>query len=94
MLRPLAAFLAQQAVEGEFHCLGGEGFAILEGHALPQGEADALALVQFFPGFGQTGDQFHVGAAIGQAFKDIGRDRGPVDQKRVDRVPATRILRG
>ncbi|MNI14281.1 hypothetical protein D3C73_675370 [compost metagenome] len=65
----------------------------MEFHALAQLEADALAFVQFFPAFGKTGNELEVGTAIGQAVKDIGGDRCPLNEERVDRIPAARILR-
>ena len=92
-LRPLGAFLAEQAVEGVLDRIGIEGLAIVEGHALAQMKADLEPVARLLPGFGQRGHEFHVRPAIGQAIEDIRRGRGPVHQKRVDRVPGARVLR-
>ena len=70
----------------------GHLLAIVELDVLAQLEADALAVIQFFPAFGKAGHQLQVRAAIGQAIEDIGRNGGPLNQKRIDRVPAARVL--
>src|SRR5690606_17452287 len=56
-------------------------------------EADALAVIEFFPGFGKAGYELQVWAAIGQAVEDVGGNGGPGHQEGVDWIPAARILR-
>ncbi len=79
--------IAKQAIEGELDGFRIEGLAIVERHAGAKLESDALALVQFFPGFSQRRHDLHIGAAIGQPIEDVGGGRGPVHEKGVDRVP-------
>ncbi len=66
--------LLQDLLEGEFHVGRGEGFAVVELHALSQGEGDRLAIGRERPGGGQRRMRRELVVVGDQAVHHLGRD--------------------
>ena len=92
-LRALLAGRPEQAVEGKLDRIGIERLVVLELHAGAEMKPQALAFVQFVPAGGEASAQLHVGAPIGEAVEDIGRNVRPGDEERIIGIPAAGIER-
>ena len=81
--------LAAGPLVAEHDVLGVEGRAVMETHALAQGEAPALSLADGLPGGGERGLDGHVAAAPHEPLVDVPEERE--DRRGVARV---RVERG
>ena len=92
LLRTFGAFGAEQALDGEFYRFGVEGFAVVEGDAFAEFEAEAQAVVELFPGGGEAGFEVELFVADDQAVEDVGGDGAPGDEEGGDGVPIIGVL--